>query len=437
MILADDLGWGDVGYNGQKKIKTPNIDELANGGLKFNQFYAGSSVCAPSRASLLTGVNTAHAHIRELSAWTASGNPIDLKDEEITLAEELKKKNYKTGIIGKWGLEEGAGTGMPNKQGFDYFFGFKTHTEAHHYYPEYYWENGIKIKQPNNNPKEKIGEYSNDVFYRKAVEFIKENKEDPFFLYLPYTVPHNEITVPNNSKEQYQGLGWPKRHMQSGHYFHDEEGNLAYAGMVSRFDSYVGGIQKLLEKEGILENTIIIITSDNGPGFDNGFFKSSGPFRGGKLQLYEGGIRVPFVLSWPKKVKSGREIDSAFHFCDIYSTISHIADVKIDKEIDGISFLPSILNQGEQKYHDFLYWEINESKGPIQAIRIGDWKGIKFHEKPFELFNIKKDPSEMYNLSEDYPGIVSKIKQIMLNTRTDNPEFPLTKRSPNYDNTSN
>lgn len=434
LVLADDLGWGDVGFNGQQKIKTPHLDKLAAEGMRFTAFYAGSSVCAPSRAALLTGVNTAHGHVRELSAWTASGNPVDLLDEEVTMAEELKRAGYATGVIGKWGLEEGAGTGMPNKQGFDYFYGYKTHTEAHHYYPPYLWENGKKIELKNNITSEKKGEYSNDDFTRRALGFIRKNKNNPFFLYLPYTIPHNEITVPEDSKKPYENLGWEKREMKPGHYYHDPEGNTTYAGMISRLDSYVGRIVEQLAQLGIQENTILIFTSDNGPGYDNGFFNSSGPFRGRKLQLYEGGIRVPFTIKWPAVIKRGAVANAPFYFCDVLPTICEAAGLRPSKEIDGISFLPT-LKQQEQDQHPFFYWEVNESQGPIQAIRMERWKGIKFFEKPFELYDLKTDPAETVNLAKRHPDMVQKMQGLMIATRTENPEFPLTKRKPDYNNT--
>ncbi|MGC4231922.1 MAG: arylsulfatase [Niabella sp.] len=433
LVLADDLGWGDVGFNGQQKIKTPHLDKLAAEGMRFTRFYAGSAVCAPSRAALLTGVNTAHGHIRELPAWTASGNPVDLKDEEVTIAEELKRVEYTTGIIGKWGLEEGAGTGMPNKQGFDYFYGYKTHREAHHYYPPYLWENGNKIELNNNVTAEKKGEYSNDDFTNKALTFIRENKDHPFFLYLPYTIPHNEITVPADSKKQYENLGWEKREMRPGHYHHDPEGNTTYAGMVSRLDDYIGKIVSQLEALRLDKNTIIIFSSDNGPGYDNGFFDSNGPFRGRKLQLYEGGILVPFAIKWPSVIKPGTVTEAPFYFCDILSTFCDITGINPTAKVDGISFLPT-LKQEKQPPHPFFYWEINETQGPVQAIRMGNWKGIKFYQKPFELYDLKTDSSETTNLASRHPDIVKKIEQLMVETRTEHPEFPLTKRKGNYNN---
>lgn len=432
-IMADDLGYGDVGFNGQLKIKTPNIDRLAKEGMIFSQHYSGTAVCGPSRAALMTGVNTAHAHIRELPAWTASGKPIDLLKEEVTVAEELKRAGYTTGIIGKWGLEEGAGTGAPNEQGFDYFFGYKTHIEAHHFYPEYLWENGKKVEMKNNVTAEKKGTYSNDDFTDKAISFIKGNKAKPFFLYLPYTVPHNEITVPQDSKEQYQNLGWTKRPMKAGHYYHDEEGNVSYAGMVSRLDRYVGQIIATLKEQGIDDNTLIVFTSDNGPGYDNGFFDSNGPFRGRKLSLYEGGIRMPFATRWPAVIKAGSTTNHQSAFWDFLPTACEMAGIAPSSKVDGISYLATLKGQIQsQKKHDFLYWEINESQGPIQAIRMGKWKGINAYEKPFELYDLEADISESKNLADQHPDIVKQIKDTMISTRTENPEFPLTKRKANY-----
>lgn len=432
-IMADDLGYGDVGFNGQTKIKTPNIDRLAKEGMIFKQHYAGTSVCAPSRAALMTGIHTAHAHIRELSAWTASGNSIDLTTAEVTVAEELKRAGYTTAMIGKWGMDESETTGNALDQGFDYFYGYKTHTEAHHFYPEYIWKNREKIMLKENVTAEKKGTYSNDAFTQEATQYIRDHKKGPFFLYLPYTVPHNEITVPEDSKKPYQNLGWPQRPMQAGHYYHDAEGNTTYAGMVSRLDRYVGQILTELKKAGIDNNTLVVFTSDNGPAFDNGFFDSNGPFRGKKLTLYEGGIRMPFAIRWPGKIKAGTTTEQPTAFWDFLPTVCELAGVKPSSKIDGISYLPTLSGQPKnQQAHDFLYWEINETQGPIQAIRMGNWKGILQYEKPFELFDLKNDPGETKNVADQYPEIVSTIKKTMIDTRTENPEFPLTKRKAHY-----
>lgn len=429
IILADDLGWGDVEFNGQQKIKTPNLDRMAKEGIQFNQFYAGSAICAPSRAALLTGVNTAHAHIRGLADWTVD-KQVDLLDEDVTIAEELKRAGYKTGIIGKWGMDEGAGTGMADKQGFDYFYGYKTHREAHHYYPEYIWENGKKIMLPKNKTAETKGDYSNDVFTEKAISFINKNKSSPFLLYLPFTIPHNEITVPEESKKQYQNLGWPKRPMKQGHYYHDPEGNTTYAGMVSRLDGYVGKIQRELQKLKIDNNTLILFTSDNGPTFDDGFFDSNGPYRGKKSQLYEGGIIEPSFAVWPAVIKKNSESFTPLAFWDILPTLCEIAGIRPSAKIDGVSFVSELKNKKNAALENrMLYWEINPpASGPSQAVRWGKWKALKFGEKPMELYDLSVDKSETTDVAKENADIVQKIEKFMNETRAENPLFPMQKR---------
>jgi len=432
-ILADDLGYGDVGYNGQSKIKTPNIDQMAREGMIFPQHYCGTAVCGPSRAALMTGIHTAHATVRELSEWSLNGKPADLIATDITVAKELKRAGYKTGIIGKWGLDEGGTTGNTRAQGFDYFYGFKTHREAHHYYPEYIWKNQDQVPLPDNNCAEKLGTYSNDTFTEEAQAFIRQHRSEPFFLYLPFTLPHNELTVPADSKQAYEGQGWPEHPMQVAHYHHDPDGNLAYAGMVSRMDRYVGQIIAELKKQGLDENTLIIFSSDNGPGFDKGFFDSNGPLRGGKLQLYEGGIRVPFVARWPGKIKPGTVSNYVSAFWDFLPTACELAGITPTAKIDGISYAATLLGKAKtQKQHDYFYWEINEREGPIQAVRLGSWKGIKLYQKPFELYNLQEDIGEKNNVADKHPDVVDKIETLMTQTRTEHPEFPLNKRKALY-----
>ncbi|HZX73320.1 MAG TPA: arylsulfatase, partial [Cyclobacteriaceae bacterium] len=364
LIVADDLGFGDLGFDGQTKIKTPNIDKLAKEGMIFTQHYAGTAVCGPSRAAFLTGVNTAHATVRELSEWSLTGKPADLTPQDVTFAKELKRAGYNTAIIGKWGLDEGGTTGNPLLQGFDYFYGFKTHREAHHYYPEYIWKNNEKVMLPENNCEKKLGVYSNDAFAQEAIGYIQTHTKDPFLLYLPFTIPHNELTVPADSKAQYENQGWPVRPMQVAHYHHDPDGNISYAGMVTRLDGYVGQIMEELKKQKLDENTLVIFTSDHGPGFDNGFFDSNGPFRGGKLTMYEGGLRVPFAARWPGKIKAGVTTNQPVAFWDFLPTACDIAGVKPSAKIDGISYLPTLTGKEKnQKTHDYFYWEVNESIG--------------------------------------------------------------------------
>lgn len=428
-ILADDLGYGDVGFNGQEKIKTPNLDRMAAEGMVFKQFYSGSTVCGPSRAVLMTGQHTGHTTVRGNPTWTLSGNPVDLKDEDITVAEELKRAGYVTGTIGKWGLDETSTTGHPNDQGFDYFFGHRTHGAAHHYYPEVLWRNKEKVEMEGNITAQKVGQYSHDMFTTESLEFIEKHRNNPFFLYIAYTIPHSELTVPEDSKLPYKDLGWPERPMKPGHYHHDPEGNTTYAGMVSRMDRDIGRIISLLKELKLDENTLVIFTSDNGHQFDNGFFDSNGPYRGKKRDLYEGGIRMPFVARWPGNIKAGMESDHASAFWDFLPTACEIAGIEPEANTDGISFLPTLLGNGQkQESHNYLYWEFNENEGPIQALLMDQWKGIKGYEKPFELYHLNNDPGEQTNLSAQHPEIVTKIKDLMGEARTGHPEFPLTKR---------
>lgn len=428
-ILADDLGYGDVGFNGQAKIKTPHLDQMAAEGMVFNQFYSGSTVCGPSRAVLMTGLHTGHATVRGNPTWTQSGNPVDLKKEDITVAEELKRAGYVTGVVGKWGLDETSTTGHPNDQGFDYFFGHRTHVAAHHYYPENLWRNKEKIILKGNNIENKTGKYSHDLFTEEALNFIENHKDTTFFLYLAYTIPHLELTVPEDSKLPYQDLGWPERPMQAAHYRNDPEGNTTYAGMISRMDRDIGKLLSLLNDIGIEENTLVIFTSDNGHQYDDGFFGSNGSFRGKKRDLYEGGIRAPFVVLWPGKIKAGTESDHVAAFWDFLPTVCEVAGLNPSNEIDGISFLPALLGQEDkQSRHAHLYWEFNENNGPLQAVLMNQWKGISKYQAPFELYNLEKDPGEQKNIAHENPEIVELIKKKMLESRTDHPEFPLTKR---------
>ncbi len=431
-ILADDLGWGDVGFNGQTKIKTPNIDKLAKEGIVFNNFYAGSTVCGPSRASLLTGMHTGHSTVRGNPRWTASGKPVDIKDEDITIAEELKKAGYRTGIIGKWGLAENLDKGKPNNQGFDYFYGFNKHLPAHHYYPDSIWENNKKVIIDGNNWKLKKKHYVQDLFTQKAKEFVDNNKEKPFFLYLAYTTPHFELTVPEDSKKQYLNKEWPLREMKPRHYLHDKNGHVTYAAMISRLDEHVGELMVQLKRLNIDKNTLVIFTSDNGHEYDNlnkEFFNSNGPYRGRKRDLYEGGVKVPFVAKWPNIIKPSKQSNHISAFWDVLPTLCEIADIKPTTKADGISFLPSLKgSKSKQDSHEYLYWEFNESKGPIQAIRCGKWKALKYYNKPIELYNLKKDKEETNNIAIKYPSKISKFKDLFITARTDNPEFPLVKK---------
>jgi len=433
-ILADDLGYGDVGFNGQTKIKTPALDLLAKEGMVFTNHYAGSTVCGPSRSSLLTGLTTGHTTVRGNPGWTTSGGVVDLKSEDVTVGEELRRAGYHTAVIGKWGLAARDMNALPTKQGFDYFYGFADHAKAHHYYPEKIWVNDQEEEIKGNVIMEKKGKYIHDEFTTQALQYIRSNKDNPFFLYLAYTVPHYELTVPEDSKEPYKNLGWPVRKMNSRKgqgYQHDEDGHIAFAGMVSRLDRDIGRITNLLKELNLEEETIVIFTSDNGPEYDdleNEFFNSNGPFRGKKRDLYEGGIRVPFVVRWKGKIKEGSTTDHVSAFWDFLPTACHIAGIEPAEKVDGISFLPTLLgNKAQQKKHEYLYWEFNEKQGPIQAIRKDNWKAVHFLNDRMELYDLSKDPGEQNNLAAAHPAMIKQMRDLMANSRTYSEEFQLKK----------
>jgi len=439
-VLVDDMGWGDLGFNGQKKIKTPAIDRMAREGMVMTNHYSGSTVCAPSRCALLTGMTTGHGRIRGLPGWTAvKGKGTDLTSEDITVGKELKRAGYATAVIGKWGMAESrplkGNPGLPLNQGFDYFYGYETHGAAHHYYPEKLWLNNDEI-ETGNIAVEKKGVYTPDAVTDTALNYISRNKNNPFFLYLTYTIPHLELTVPEESKKQYEKLGWPLRKMNFAHYYNDSNGHVTYAGMISRLDTYVQRVLDHLKSLGIEDNTLVIFASDNGHEYDDvkkEFFNSNGPFRGHKRDLYEGGIRTPFIARWPGKITAGSKTDLQAAFWDFLPTACEIAGLKPSARIDGISYLPTLLNKPGQQKHEYLYWETNEKMGPIQAVRKGNWKAIKFLDKPIELYDLSRDISETRNVAATNPDIVKQMERIIATARTTNESYPLRKLKKNND----
>ncbi|TRX59172.1 arylsulfatase [Fulvivirga sp. M361] len=431
-ILADDLGYGDVGFNGQELINTPVLDKMATDGIVFTRHYAGSTVCGPSRASLITGRHTGHSAVRGNPRWTKSGRPVDISNEENTVAKELKRAGYRTGIVGKWGLAENLDAGKPNNQGFDYFYGFNRHGPAHHYYPEKIWENDNHITLEGNVMMDKVGRYSQDLFTQKALDFIDRESENPFFLYLAYTIPHYELTIPEEQKAEYHKKDWPLRRMKMGHYRNDENGHVTYASMITRMDKDIGRILSKLIELGIDENTLVVFTSDNGHEYDqldNEFFNSNGVYRGRKRDLYEGGIRVPFVAKWPGRITPGIESGHASAFWDFLPTVCDILGQEPSAPTDGKSYLPVLLGmEKKQEPHDYLYWEFNEKKGPVQALTQGDWKLIHFVDMRYELYHLKDDPGESNNLYTEKHPVAVKLQKLLASARTDHPEFPLVKR---------
>src|SRR5258705_5736822 len=382
LIVADDLGYGDVGCYGQQKIETPNIDNLAKQGLRFTRFYAGTAVCAPSRASLMTGLHTGHVPIRGNRATEPEGQA-PLPASAITFANLLQNAGYATGAFGKWGLGYITTTGSPSKKGFDRFYGYNCQSLAHNYYPDHLWNNDNPIDFEENKKSNAV--YSGDLIPQQALQFIRDNIQKPFFLFLPYTLPHAEVIAPHDSiyqnyikkfKEQPDSV----KRVYDGRVL-EPYPHAGFATMVARLDRYVGDIIRSVQQEGILENTLIIFTSDNGPhregGGDPDFFNSNGIFRGIKRDLYEGGIRVPFIAYWKGKIVPGtREQPGAVW--DIYPTFLELAGRPATQNIDGISILPTLTRKGKQKEHEYFYWEFHENNGR-QAVRWKNWKGIKLN----------------------------------------------------------
>ena len=423
-ILADDLGYGDLGCYGQEVIQTPHIDRLAAEGVRFTDCYAGSTVCAPSRCSLMTGLHTGHC-------WVRGNKRIPLRPEDGTVAEVLKAAGYATGLVGKWGLGEPKTTGIPNRKGFDEFFGYLNQGRAHNYYPDYLWRNEEKvlledIELEKYNVASKCGAYSHDLFTKEALSFVQRHKDGPFFLYLAYTIPHanNErgrakgdgMEVP--SYEPYADKPWPDP--QKGH-----------AAMITRMDRDVGRLMAKLKELGVDENTIVFFTSDNGPhkegGADPNFFKSSGAVRGLKRDLYDGGIRVPMIVRWPEHVAAGSTSDLPWAFWDFYPTAAALAGAEPPGELDGISVLPTILGKAEdQRQRGHLYWEFHEG-GFKQAVRMdGHWKAVRPDtDVPIEIYDLKNDLKEEHNVAADHPERVARAQRLFKTERTDSEFWPL------------
>jgi arylsulfatase A-like enzyme len=428
-IMADDLGIGDLGCYGQKFIKTPAIDQLAREGVRFAQHYVGCPVCGPSRCSLVTGKHTGHANVRgNVLTPQSEGEQFDLSlaKDEITTAEIMKQRGYVTGCIGKWGLGGPYSEGSPNKQGFDYFFGFLNQASAHRHYPEFMFENDQRVMLNKTV-------YSNDIFEEKALKFIGENADKPFFLYFIPTIPHADLKVPNDDIGIYEGMFCEKAYPgdPAGRGFQAQSKPIGtYAAMVSRLDKSVQKILDILKEKNVGSNTLIFFTSDNGvhdrAGYNPDIMDSNGPFRGIKRDMYEGGIRTPYVVRWPEKIKPGTTAYHVSAFCDFLPTLCDLVGVKPPQNCDGISFLPTLTGKGNQKEHDFLYWEIHENGG-LQAILMDNWKLIRFNVDKkvyrYELYYLNHDPGEQMNVAAQYPEKVNEIGQLMDRSHTRNERY--------------
>ena len=423
-IVADDLGYGDLGCYGQKHIRTPSIDKLAAEGMRFTDCYSGSTVCAPSRCSLLTGMHMGHARIRGNAGWIGVGPErkraaeMPLHDSDVTIAEVLKAAGYATGAVGKWGVGQPGTSGHPNKQGFDRFLGFLNQRHAHGFYPEFVWQNDRMLPLDAN-----LGGYQNDWVHDRftdfCFDFINDHKDRPFFLYVPYTIPHGRYEIP--SHELYKNRGWP-------------EAVRDYAAMVTRMDADIGRIMKLLDDLKLHKNTIVFFTSDNGAEIHyfrkldlineyDSMLGSRGGLNGWKRDLTDGGIRVPMVVRWPGKVQAGSESDHICALYDIFPTLAEIAGVSVPANVDGVSLLPTLVGR-EQPQHEYLYWEFFE-RGFQQAVRMGPYKGIRFNQgQPLKLYDLRDDIGEKHDIATNHPEIVEKIESIMADARSPSPNWP-------------
>jgi len=413
-ILADDLGYGDLGCYGQQQIRTPNIDRLAAEGVRFTSCYSGSTVCAPSRCALMTGKHTGHCRIR-------SNARVPLLPEDVTLAEVLHDAGYATGIIGKWGLGEPETTGLPTRQGFDFWFGYLNQQHAHNYYPDYLWRGEERVPLANDvtdGVATKRVTYSADLFAKEALSFLEQHQEDRFFLYLPFTLPHANNEAGKQGMEvlsdaPYADEPWPQA--QKNH-----------AAMITYLDTQVGQILDKLAELGIADHTIVFFTSDNGPhregGADPEFFASSGPLRGIKRAMYEGGIRVPMIVRYPGHITPGRVDQTPWAFWDVLPSLGQLVGAKPPEGIDGISMLPTILGAQQthsaQPPHPPFYWEFHE-RGLSQAVRFDNWKAVRNQgNAPLELYDLATDLGEEHNLAAKHPDVVVRAEKILAESRT-------------------
>jgi len=444
-MLADDLGYGELGSYGQTKIRTPHLDALAAQGMRFTEHYSGSPVCAPSRGTLMTGLHTGHGQIRHNFEVGGYPDPDELGQMPLdsgtyTLGRMLQDAGYVTGASGKWGLGGRGSIGQPHHQGFDYFFGYLDQQLAHNYYPTHLWRNGERVELDNeyfsahqrfegSDPTDPDAydqyagnEYSVDVMADDALRFLDEHQDEPFFLYLPFAVPHLALQVPDSSLVEYEGEFDEEPYLGDRSYLPHERPFSAYAGMITRMDAHIGRILERLDELGLAENTLVMFTSDNGTtytgGVDAEYFEGTGGLRGLKGSVYEGGIRVPLIARWPGRIEPGSESDHVSAFWDMMPTFADVVGVAAPEGIDGVSFLPTLLGETGQADRDHLYWEYHGLWNGAQAVRVGQWKGVRLGghddpDAPIELYDLERDPNETTDVRADHPDIVARIRAIM------------------------
>jgi arylsulfatase A len=430
LIQADDLGYGDLSAYGQARFKTPALDRLAGQGIRFTNYYSGSTVCAPSRTTLMTGMHTGHA-------WIRGNGDIPLRPEDVTIAEMLRGAGYRTAVVGKWGLGTPGTTGQPDRQGFDHAFGFLDHRHAHRQYTDHLWRNGERTATDLER------DYVGDLFTKETMEFIQRSDPRPFFVYLNYTVPHAELRAPEDAMAPVRGQ-FPEKPFENQKadarptgasaevpslgYRSQPTPHAAFVAMITRMDRDIGRIADLLRTRGIDRNTLVLFISDNGPhqegGGDPTFFKSSGPLRGIKRDLYEGGIRVPMIANWPGTIPSGRVSDHPWAHWDMMPTLGEIAGAQTPAGIDGLSMARALRGMA-QPAHEYLYWEFHE-RGFQQAVRMGPWKAVRLKkDAPLELYNLTSDPVEQHDVAAANPKVVAQIEEYLKTARTESERWPV------------
>ncbi len=403
-IMVDDMGYADLGCYGSKVIETPRLDRMAAEGMRFTQAYSGCTVCAPARSTLMTGTHMGHTPVR------GNTGGVPLPDGDVTVAEVLEQAGYATGGFGKWGLGDLDTCGVPEKQGFDVFFGYYHQIHAHYYYPDYLVRNGDKVPLPGNQGG-KHGQYSHYLIFDETLRFIRDHRDEPFFCYVPWTPPHGRYEIPESDPawRMYKDKQWP------------DKAKVA-AAMDTMIDRHVGRLLDLLDELGIEENTIVFFCSDNGAAFrSEDTLASSGPFRGCKRSMYEGGIRTPLIVRWPEKIEAGSTSDLPCYFPDMLPTLAELADAesRVPGNIDGVSIVPTLLGQGTQKTHEYMYWEWArydwrkkkyEANGLMQAVRHGDWKIVRHkQDQPWELYDLSKDLGETNDIAAENPELVKRL----------------------------
>ncbi|MGB4901204.1 MAG: arylsulfatase [Saprospiraceae bacterium] len=443
-ILADDLGYGDLSCYGQKRFLSPNIDRMAKEGMTFTQHYAGCPVCAPSRSSLMTGLHTGHTPIRGNKEWKPEGQ-WPMAAASVTIAEMLKQADYVTGGFGKWGLGYPGSEGDANMQGFDTFYGYNCQRLAHNYYPGHLWDNQQQVILEGNQG-DRFETYAPDQIHQQALRFIEEHKDHPFFLFYPSTIPHAELLLQEENIKAFRGKLLPEKSFKGaepgdenfrlGAYGTQEESHAAFAAMVTLLDKQVGEVLDKLKTLGLDQNTLVIFSSDNGPhlegGADPDYFDSNGRLRGYKRDVYEGGIREPMIARWPGKIQPASQTDLISAFWDVMPTVADLAGVQAPEQIDGISFLPTLLGQRNQKKHNYLYWEFHE-QGGRQAIRKEDWKLVRYKvldtvNITTELYNLRTDLEEKNNVAAAHPEVVKELLDQLKIIRDPNTDFPFIEK---------